>query len=45
MLLFIDADVRLAPDAAAALATHARRHGLALVSGVPRQRCDAWASC
>jgi len=36
-LLFTDADVRLAPDAAAALATHARRHGLALVSGVPRQ--------
>ena len=36
-LLFTDADVRLAPDAAAALAAHARRHGLALVSGVPRQ--------
>jgi hypothetical protein len=36
-LLFIDADVRLAPRAAAALAAHARRHGLALASGVPRQ--------
>ncbi|WP_159999872.1 glycosyltransferase family 2 protein [Roseomonas sp. 18066] len=36
--LFIDADVRLAPHAAAALAAHAEDHGLALVSGVPRQR-------
>lgn len=36
-LLFVDADVRLAPDAAAALAGHARRSGCALVSGVPRQ--------
>ncbi|MHB0685856.1 glycosyltransferase family 2 protein, partial [Roseomonas mucosa] len=36
-LLFIDADVRLAPQAAAALAAHARRHRLALASGVPRQ--------
>ncbi len=36
-LLFIDADVRLAPDAAARMAGHAARHRLALVSGVPRQ--------
>lgn len=36
-LLFLDADVRLAPDAAASLAEHAERHGLAMVSGVPRQ--------
>ena len=36
-LLFLDADVRLAPDAAAALAAHAEREGLAMVSGVPRQ--------
>ena len=36
-LLFIDADVRLAPQAAVALAAHARRHRLALASGVPRQ--------
>ncbi|WP_043830533.1 glycosyltransferase [Muricoccus aerilatus] len=36
-LLFIDADVRLAPDAAARMAAHARANGLALVSGVPRQ--------
>ncbi|GJE41703.1 glycosyltransferase [Methylobacterium soli] len=37
-LLFIDADVRLEPNAAAGLAAHARRTGAALVSGVPRQR-------
>ncbi len=36
-LLFIDADVRLAPDAAASLAARARHTGAALVSGVPRQ--------
>ncbi|MDP4025554.1 glycosyltransferase [Methylobacterium sp. NEAU 140] len=39
-LLFLDADVRLEPGAAAALAGHARRTGAALVSGVPRQRMD-----
>lgn len=36
-LLFVDADVRLMPSAAAGLAAHARRTGAALVSGVPRQ--------
>lgn len=36
-LLFVDADVQLAPDAAARLAMHARRERFALVSGVPRQ--------
>jgi glycosyl transferase family 2 len=36
-LLFIDADVRLAPAAAAAMAAHAARHRIAMVSGVPRQ--------
>lgn len=36
-LLFIDADVRLGPEAAASLAAQARRTGAALVSGVPRQ--------
>ncbi|MFN3449382.1 MAG: glycosyltransferase [Roseococcus sp.] len=35
--LFIDADVRLAPHAAAAMAAHSAAHGIALVSGVPRQ--------
>lgn len=37
-LLFIDADVRLAPDAAAAMSGHAARTGSAMVTGVPRQR-------
>jgi hypothetical protein len=36
-LLFVDADVELAPHAAAALAMEARRKGVGLVSGVPRQ--------
>jgi len=36
-LLFVDADVRLAPDAAAALAGHAQASGTKLVSAVPRQ--------
>jgi glycosyltransferase involved in cell wall biosynthesis len=35
--LFIDADVRLAPDAAAQMAGHAARTGTAMVTGVPRQ--------
>jgi hypothetical protein len=39
-LLFIDADVTLAPDAAAALAGHALTHNLGLVSAVPRQRME-----
>lgn len=37
-LLFVDADVRLAPDAAAALVGHAQAIEGALVSAVPRQR-------
>lgn len=37
-LLFIDADVTLAPDAAATLVGHALAHDLGLVSAVPRQR-------
>ncbi|MDJ0386885.1 glycosyltransferase [Roseomonas sp. E05] len=36
-LLFIDADVRLQPHAAAAMAAHAEDHELALVTGVPKQ--------
>lgn len=39
-LLFIDADVRLVPEAASCLAAQARRTGAALVSGVPRQRTE-----
>ena len=36
-LLFLDADVTLAPGGAAALAAHAAEKGAHLVSGVPRQ--------
>lgn len=36
-LLFVDADVQLAPGAAAALCGHARATGAGLVSAVPRQ--------
>jgi hypothetical protein len=36
--LFIDADVRLDPDAAAAMAGHAQRTASAMVTGVPRQQ-------
>ncbi|WP_235907896.1 glycosyltransferase family 2 protein [Siccirubricoccus phaeus] len=36
-LLFLDADVRLAPQAAAAMAAHAVERRVALVSGVPCQ--------
>lgn len=39
-LLFIDADVALEPQAAAALSAHARTTEAALVSAVPRQRMD-----
>jgi glycosyltransferase involved in cell wall biosynthesis len=35
--LFIDADVRLSPNAAADMAGHAARTGTAMVTGVPRQ--------
>ncbi len=37
VLLFVDADVRLAPDAAARLQGHMADNDLALVSGFPRQ--------
>ena len=36
-LLFIDADVRLAPHAAGAMAAHAAAKNIAMISGVPRQ--------
>ncbi len=36
-LLFIDADVRVAPNAAALMTGHAQAKGQAMVSGVPRQ--------
>jgi glycosyltransferase involved in cell wall biosynthesis len=36
-LLFLDADVRLAPHAAAAMAAHAEAKNIAMISGVPKQ--------
>ncbi|UHC14381.1 glycosyltransferase [Methylobacterium currus] len=41
-LLFIDADVRLAPHGAVSLAAAAAAAGAALVSGVPRQVTGTW---
>lgn len=40
--LFIDADVRLAPNAAADLVGHLAEQRLGLVSGVPRQRMESF---
>ena len=37
VLVFMDADVRLAPDALVRMSTFVKRNGLALASGVPRQ--------
>lgn len=43
LLLFIDADVRLAPDAAASLAGWLRESGAQLASGVPRQELGTFS--
>ena len=43
VLLFIDADVRLAPEGAARLAAGMADSGADLVSGVPRQRMESLA--
>ncbi|RME75452.1 MAG: glycosyltransferase [Planctomycetota bacterium] len=42
ILAFVDADVRLAPDALARAAGFLRASGAALVSGVPRQLTGTW---
>lgn len=42
ILLFIDADVRLAPDAVARLAAGLRADGLALASAFPRERAETF---
>jgi hypothetical protein len=41
-LLFVDADVRLEPDAVARLLLAARRRDADLVSGLPRQETGTW---
>ena len=42
MLVFIDADVRIAPDALTRIATFMASNGADLVSGVPRQITESW---
>lgn len=41
-LLFVDADVRLEPEAAVRLVAYARASGASLVSGIPRQETAGW---
>ncbi|PZX17053.1 cellulose synthase/poly-beta-1,6-N-acetylglucosamine synthase-like glycosyltransferase [Palleronia aestuarii] len=43
VLLFVDADVRIAPGGAARMAAHLAARGLDLVSGFPRQRTETLA--
>jgi hypothetical protein len=43
LLLFIDADVRLAPDALARMGTFMSRSPIALASGVPRQELGSFS--
>ena len=43
LLLFIDADVRLAPDALSRMGQFMSRSGLALASGVPRQELGTFS--
>jgi hypothetical protein len=43
LLLFVDADVRLAPDAASRIAGYMHRNNVGLASGFPRQITRGWA--
>ncbi len=43
VLLFVDADVRLAPDCLSRMTGHLEDHGLDLLSGFPRQRTETLA--
>lgn len=43
LMLFLDADVRLAPDALPRIAGSMQRTRLALASGFPHQDCESWA--
>ena len=43
LLVFVDADVRLAPDALARMAGFMARHDVALASGFPRQITRSWS--
>jgi hypothetical protein len=43
VLVFVDADVRLAPDALSRMAGYMARHDVALASGFPRQITRTWS--
>ncbi len=43
MMVFVDADVRLAPDALARMAGFMQRHDVGLASGFPRQIVHTWS--
>ena len=43
LMVFVDADVRLAPDALSRMAGFMQRHGMALASGFPRQITRSWS--
>ncbi|MEM9877855.1 MAG: glycosyltransferase family 2 protein [Pseudomonadota bacterium] len=43
LLFFLDADVRLVPDALAAMTSTLRKQNLACVSGFPRHLTNSWA--
>jgi hypothetical protein len=42
ILVFVDADVRLAPDALRQMAAFLEKSGADLVSGIPRQETETW---
>jgi hypothetical protein len=43
LMVFVDADVRLAPDALCRMAGYMQRHAVGLASGFPRQVTVGWA--
>ncbi len=43
LMVFVDADVCLAPDALSRMAGYMARHGVALASGFPRQITRSWS--
>ncbi len=43
LMVFVDADVRLAPDALCRMVGYMQRHDVGLASGFPRQRVVTWS--
>lgn len=43
LMVFVDADVRLSPDALSRMAGYMRRHDVGLASGFPRQVLKSWS--